>query len=146
MPQEQFTAPERILACVDGSETGYRAANFATALAERLGSRISFVNVVGASTTEKNYRISADMIGSFETLGEEALNKCAENARKRSVQFETKQLSGDPAEEILKLTNEIKCDCIVVGRKEISGIQKLLLGSVSEKILRLSEIPVILVK
>lgn len=146
MPVDNLPALETIMACVDGSEIGYRAADFALALAKKVGAKVFFANVIGASTSEKEYTISADMVGSFERLGMEALSKCEEKARNVGVKFETLELEGDPVQEILRSTKETHSDCIVIGRKGLGRIEKLLLGSVSEKILKLSDVPVIIVK
>lgn len=145
-PEEVLTAPKRIMVCVDSSEIGYRAADFAIALAKKLEAEVLFVNVVGASTSEPNYNISADMVGSFQVMGREALSKCEEKARKYGLKFQTKQLSGDPAGEILREAKEGSSDCIVIGKKGLGRIEKILLGSVSEKILKLSDVPVLIVK
>jgi nucleotide-binding universal stress UspA family protein len=142
----EFTAPRRILACVDGSETGYRAAKYAVALASKLESKVYFVNVVGAETTERTYTISAEMVGSFETMGVEALTRCKEIAIAAGVYYETLQPEGDPADEILKSVKETRSDCIVIGRTGLGRLEKLLLGSVSEKVVKFSDVPVILVK
>lgn len=146
MSSENLVTPKQILVCVDGSETGYRAMDFALGLAVKLECKVYFVNVVGALTSERNYRIPADMIGSLERIGVEALRKCEENARKYGLQFETVQLSGDPADEILRYSKNTKSDCIVMGRKGMGRLEKMLLGSVSEKVLDLSESPVFIVK
>lgn len=102
MSSTELNAPQKILVCVDGSEIGFRAAEFAIALSKGLGSRLIFANVIGASASEREYNISADMVGSFEVLGQEALAKCEERARNNGVQSEKIQLAGDPADEILK--------------------------------------------
>jgi nucleotide-binding universal stress UspA family protein len=146
MPSEKLVTPTQIMVCVDGSETGYRAADFALGLASKLQCKVYFVNVVGASTSERNYSITADMVGSFERLGIEALTKCKDKAEKHGLQFETVQLSGDPADEILRYAEKTKCDCIVMGRKGMGRLEKMLLGSVSEKVLNVSNAPVVIVK
>jgi nucleotide-binding universal stress UspA family protein len=141
---ESLDAPDRILVCVDEEKAAERAAEFATALAAKLGSKVFFANVIGASEKENN--ITADMVGSFEVLGAETLAKCEEMAKKYNVEYEKVELSGDPADEILRFADERKCDCIVLGWSVEPRLEKLLLGSVSEKVLKFSETPVILVK
>ena len=134
------------MACVDGSEVSRRAADFSIALAKKLESKVIFVNVVGASTSEREYNISADMVGSFERLGVEALTKCEGKARENGVRFEIKQLSGDPADEIVRYASESKCDCVVLGKVGMSKIERILLGSVSEQVLNKATVPVIIVR
>jgi nucleotide-binding universal stress UspA family protein len=141
-----LVTPAKIMVCVDGSETGYRALDFALGLAVKLESKLYLVNVVGAEASEKNYRITADMVGSFERLGIEALKRSQERASKYGLQVETVQLSGEPADEIVAYSKKTKCDCIVMGRKGMGRLEKLFLGSVSEKVLQFSEVPLIMVK
>ena len=143
---EQLTAPSVVLACVDGSETGYKAADFAIALASRLQSRLIFLNIVGATASEKEYNITADMVGSFEVLGMEALTKCREKAASIGVQSEILQGAGDPGDEILKHAKRLDCDLIVIGKMGLGKAEKLFLGSVSQKIVNGSAVPVVLVK
>jgi nucleotide-binding universal stress UspA family protein len=54
--------------------------------------------------------------------------------------------TGDPAEEILKLADETGADLIVVGARGLGTIKRLLLGSVSETVLRDARCPVLVVK
>ncbi len=104
---------------MDGSETGFRAADFAMAIAAGIGSELIFLNVVGASTSEEE-NISADMVGSFEVLGIEALAKCEEKAWRNGLECEKLQVNGDPADEILMQVKKLECDCIVMGRMELN--------------------------
>jgi nucleotide-binding universal stress UspA family protein len=53
--------------------------------------------------------------------------------------------SGDPAREILKFAAEEHCDLVVMGTHGMSGIQKLVIGSTAERVLRMTETPVLVV-
>ena len=55
-------------------------------------------------------------------------------------------MKGDPSEEIPKIANEEKYDLVVMGNRGLSGIKGFLLGSVSDKVSRSSECPVVIVK
>jgi nucleotide-binding universal stress UspA family protein len=138
--------PKKIMVAVDGSDVGFRAADFAIELARKLESEILFINVAGASSSERNYRITADMAGSFERLGSEALAKCEEDARKREVKSTTLLVAGIPGDEILANAKKMNCDCIVIGKTGLSKLGKLLMGSVSERVTREADIPVVIVK
>ena len=65
MSVDILTPPKKILVCVDGSEAGFRAADFAMAIASGIRSELIFMNVVGASASEEEYNITADMVGYF---------------------------------------------------------------------------------
>lgn len=138
--------PKKILVAVDGSDGSLRAAEFAVGLASKLESELLFINVVGASTTQRDYRIPADMVGSFETMGSEMLSKCEQDAKDLGVRAMSLEVSGNPVEEILENAREAGCDCIVLGKSGLGKIEKLLMGSVSDRVTKLSDVPVIIVK
>src|SRR5262245_60293465 len=50
---------------------------------------------------------------------------------------------GDPADEILRVAEEAKCDLIVMGTHGRSGLGRLLMGSVAERVLRKASCPVL---
>jgi len=53
---------------------------------------------------------------------------------------------GDPAEKILHVAQEVPCDLIVMGTHGRTGLGRLLMGSVAEKVLRRAPCPVLTVK
>lgn len=53
---------------------------------------------------------------------------------------------GDPAEMIVRFATEKQYDLIVMGPRGRGGLKGLLLGSVTSKVMQLSQIPVLLVK
>jgi nucleotide-binding universal stress UspA family protein len=135
-----------MLVCVDGSEVGFRAADFAMSIAAGVHPKLIFLNIVGASASEREYEITADMVGSFQLLGKEALSKCDQKARGLGLECETIQRSGDPVDEILRLATATKPDCIVMGHRSLSRSERLVVDNVSEDVLRRCEVPVIIVK
>ncbi len=66
-------------------------------------------------------------------------------ARASGVNIQTKVDIGSPAEAILKSADENQMDAIVMGSKGKTGLSKVLLGSVAEKVVRNSKIPVVIV-
>lgn len=53
---------------------------------------------------------------------------------------------GEPAEEIVRLARELPCDLIVMGTHGRTGLDRLLLGSVAEQVVRHAPCPVLTVK
>jgi hypothetical protein len=53
---------------------------------------------------------------------------------------------GDPAEEILRVAEETKCDLIMIGTHGRTGLGRLLMGSVAEQVVRKAHCPVLTVK
>lgn len=64
----------------------------------------------------------------------------------RQIRVGHKLLQGDPASEIIWLANDIKPDLIVMGTHGRSGFGRLLMGSVSEEVMRKAPCPVVTVK
>ena len=52
---------------------------------------------------------------------------------------------GDSAESIVKVAEEMAIDVIVMGSHSRSGLEKILMGSVTEKVLNHSKIPVLII-
>ena len=61
------------------------------------------------------------------------------------VSFDPLSATGDPAEEIHRVADEVNADCIVLGGRKRSGIGSLLFGSVTQSILLNAECPVLTV-
>ncbi|MDG6996203.1 MAG: universal stress protein [Nitrososphaerota archaeon] len=143
---QNLSWPKTILVAVDGSDSGYRAADFAIGLATKLGSEVLILYVIGASSADPDYRIPANMVEAFEDMGKEVLGKCEARAKNSGTKFNEILVTGDPVSEILRQAEDKKVDCIVMGKRGLGRLEKLLMGSVSTKVSNLSEIPVILVK
>ena len=62
------------------------------------------------------------------------------------VPVEHKLMEGRPVEEILRLAKETQSDLIVMGTHGLTGVKRLLLGSVAEQIVRQAPCPVVAVK
>jgi nucleotide-binding universal stress UspA family protein len=57
----------------------------------------------------------------------------------------TENAEGNPHEEILEYVSEHGIDVVVVGSHGRSGIDRLVVGSVAERVVRLSPVPVLTV-
>jgi len=64
----------------------------------------------------------------------------------QGVAVETLVLEGEPEEQILRAVDDIKADLVVMGSHGHGHMRHLLLGSVTEAVLREGEVPVLLVK
>src|SRR5262249_24396073 len=66
--------------------------------------------------------------------------------REPKVKVEHRLMEGDPAREILKMAEETGCDLIIMGTHGRTRLQRMLLGSVAEQVLRKARCPVVTVK
>lgn len=76
--------------------------------------------------------------------------KCLQRARnvldEAGIAYQFHIVVGDPAEMIVQFSNESQCNLIMMGPRGRSAIKSLLLGSVTNKVMQLSTLPVLLVK
>lgn len=88
---------------------------------------------------------SAPPTESKRNEAEELLEDAKEQAKEAGVEIETKIVAGSPADEILSFAGDVDADEIVIGSRGISGVGRIVFGSVAEKVVRRSEIPVVVV-
>jgi nucleotide-binding universal stress UspA family protein len=139
---------DRILVPTDGSEGVERAVSHAVDLAAAHGATIHAVYVVNTAGFT-----GLPMESSWEGV-EKMLREDAENAletvrtlaSQRDVTVETHVLEGPPQREIVRYAEEEGCDLVVMGTHGRGGIDRLLLGSVAEKVVRSSNVPVMTVR
>jgi nucleotide-binding universal stress UspA family protein len=137
-----------ILCPYDGSEFSRRALEHATALGRFYGAGLTLLHVhTGAPVGPPSERLKWD-----EPL-EPAERKrivawladVAAPARAAGVGVEAKVVAGVPAPEILRAARELSAGLVVMGTHGRSGFDRLLLGSVTEKVLRYAPCPVLTV-
>ncbi len=66
--------------------------------------------------------------------------------KKRAVTIKTMVAAGNAADEILKAANDIKADLIAMSTHGRSGLRRLAFGSITEKVIRGSTVPMLLVR
>lgn len=138
----------RLLVAVDGSDNAMRAVRAVVVLAQRgLPLEVVLCNVqpdirsgeVGMITpvdvAEAQRRRAADAAIAAASVP-------LENA---GITVDWLQVSGDAAQEIALAAHQRGCDTVVVGRRGLSPLAGVLLGSVSARVARLSEVPVMVV-
>lgn len=64
----------------------------------------------------------------------------------RELRVETEMAEGDPAREIVRTAQDIGCDLIVMGTHGRTGLERLLMGSVAERVVRKAPCPVLTAK
>lgn len=140
---------DQIIVPVDGSEGSLRAVRFAARLSAALGSPIKLTYVVALSPEAVMGLSNLDK-SEVERIQQQRAQSVLQDARKAlgdaAEQTEDVVLSGDPAEEILYYVSKNPNSLIVMGRRGLSPVKSLLLGSVSERVMRHAEGSVTLVK
>jgi len=141
-----LTMYERIVVPTDGSEGMDRVLAHAADLAGVHGATLDFVYVVNAAAFA-NLPMETSWEGVRESLreeGETALE--AAEAAVEGVGTERRMLEGGPAREIVAYAEESGADLVVMGTHGRGGINRILLGSVAERVVRRSPVPVLTVR
>jgi len=75
-----------------------------------------------------------------------ALEQRADGLREDGLHVETETRIGHPADEILRVAESTRPDLITIATHGRTGVRRLLLGSVAEKVVRMAPVPVFTVK
>jgi nucleotide-binding universal stress UspA family protein len=139
---------DRILVPTDGSEGVERAISHAIDLAATHGASVHAVYVVntasyGTLPMETSWEGISDML---RDEGEAAVDRVRDIASGAGVDVEGSLIDGTPSKEIVRYAERNDCDLIVMGTHGRGGIDRLLLGSVAERVVRSSDVPVLTVR
>lgn len=141
------TMYDRILVPTDGSTEVERAVEYAIELAELHGADIRAIYVVNAASYG-GLPMETAWDGISDALREEgqaAVDRVEELVDGR-VPVETAVLEGSPSRLIAEQAGAEDCDLIVMGTHGRGGIDRLLLGSVAERVVRTAPVPVLTVR
>jgi nucleotide-binding universal stress UspA family protein len=138
---------KKILIATDGSKRTQNAVQTGLEVARVRQSKVYAVYVVDTVTfTSVPMDVTwENMYQLLKEEGEEAAGRVKADAGP-GMEVETYVLEGNPALEITKFAKDHDCDLIVVGTLGKSGIDRLLLGSVAEKVVRIAPCPVLVIR
>jgi len=142
---------KHILVPTDGSSVSRRAARAAIALATETGARVTAYHCRGALPRPMygdGYVPSKQLLAEFERRSNAAAKKCLapviQAAREAGVECTVLvDRTAAPHEGIVNAAGKRKCDLIFIGTHGYGGLTRLVLGSVAEKVTRLSKVPVL---
>ena len=143
---------KRILVAVDGSATSLRGLDEAIKVAKAVRAQLTLVHVVNELVMTPEYVPAAYYDRIFQSLreaGMKVLEKAADLVWRADLSCEQKlvEIAGARvADEIVKQASECSADLIVMGTHGRRGLKRLALGSDAELVLRLSSVPLLLVR
>ncbi|MGF7185457.1 nucleotide-binding universal stress UspA family protein [Desulfitispora alkaliphila] len=144
---------KKILLAIDGSETSLKALEKAIEIAKVFDSKVVIMSVV---YEQPIYPMPGAIIPpDLAETRKETLNILLDSTRKMTKHLkekftqnkvETREVVGRPSDEILKEVNSGDYDLVILGSRGLTGVKRVLLGTVSGKVANNSEVSVLIVK
>jgi len=137
---------DTIVVPTDGSEPAGAAVDHAIDLAAASGATLHALSVVDSSAYAALDVSSEQVLDSLETHAGEATEIVAETAADAGVEPVTEVSVGSPHEQITDYAEAVDADLIVMGTHGRTGLDRFLLGSVTERVVRAAPAPVLTVR
>jgi nucleotide-binding universal stress UspA family protein len=146
---------EKILVPVDGSHSCLHAKLLALSLAKKFNSHVTVVHVITHEfmhpELKAQYQLPPSILEKIDDTYLEAGKKIIRNAEQlfteAGIDVDARLLKyEDPAETVLKLVKDEKYSLVVIGNRADTQAEHFSLGSVTEKVARHAECPVLIVK
>lgn len=139
---------QKIVVATDGSKYSQKAVYSGINLAKLSGAAVYALNVLDASSViSQNWTAGKKSI--YEVLkkeGQKATSKIKEYGEASGIEVKEILLEGNPGEQIINFAENNDIDLIVMGTLGKTGLDRFLVGSVAEKVVRNSKVPVLVVR
>jgi len=147
----------RVMVPLDGSKVGEAALPVIEQLVDKLapGTKVEVI-LIGVITLLRHWVVVGEASAPVSYTEEELqrikervatyLEKTGESLKSRRVSVSTMVRTGNAADEILKAIEESKADLIAMSTHGRSGLRRLAFGSITDKVLRHSPVPVLTVR
>ncbi len=142
---ERLGVYDEILYPTDGSEGADAALEHALTLAGAMDATVRVLYVVD-TTYLGSAAAEGTTVESLRAASEEVVAETVEAFADRGVEATGEVREGEPYKEILAAAGESGVDAVVMGTHGRRGLDRYLLGSVTEKVVRAAEVPVLTVR
>ncbi len=135
-----------ILNPTDGSPTSERATAHAIYLAQETGAELLVLHVVETAIVWYTGTLYQQTIDQLREFGEEALKKALKRAEEEGIAARSMMIDGHSGTVIVRVAEREGADLIVMGTLGRSMVEKVLVGSISQYVVRHAPCAVCLVK
>lgn len=144
----RFESVRRILVPTDGSDNSVRASEYAVSVAKLLGAEIVVLYVIDTVVLDQVARVSErdGVERELKSDGERYLKYAVGVAGHEGVKASSLMAKGRPFEQIVHLAKGLKMDLIVMGTYGRRGAERILIGSVAERVIEYATCPVLVVR
>lgn len=111
-------------------------------LAEHHGATLVVLSVADTNRDSVT-NLGGEVIDTLESEATDAVERFADRARERSIRVETEVVQGVPDEVIVEYVDAHDIDLIVMRKRDRGRLQEALLGSVTDRVIRLADPPVL---
>jgi nucleotide-binding universal stress UspA family protein len=138
----------RILVAVDFGEASQEALEVAIDLSIANDADLTLIHAweIPAYAYAGMAYLPTDLWSSIELAGKDQLASTLALVRKRVPSAQSVFASGEPARQVLDVADRVNADLIVMGTHGRRGVSRALLGSVAERVVRMSPVPVLSVR
>jgi len=131
---EPGSRPSRILLASDGSKASLDAARFALGALNLKNAAVDVVSAIDSDTPQAH------------AIGEQNVQRTTTLLAKQGVDCAAEVRQGTPSDEIIAAANEMDADLVVMGCRGLSGLESVVMGSVSRTVAEYTDKPVLIVK
>ena len=143
-----FKNIRKILVPTDGSDYSERAAEYGVDIAKMLSAQIVVVYVIDQVVIDQISKATErdSVERELKENGQRYVNYVLSLAEKEGVKSSSLLAKGTPYEQIVHLARELNIDLIVMGTYGRRGTERVLIGSVAQRVIEYAPCPVLVVK
>jgi nucleotide-binding universal stress UspA family protein len=140
-----------ILVGTDFSVCAARAISFAASLAASQGSRVHLVHVLSEPVPALDVAGALPYVDTrtrqeWEEVSRQRLARDVKALEKRGIPASSELLWGRPSDALVEAATRVKASLLVVGTHGRSALEKFLIGSTAERVVRRATVPVLTVR
>jgi len=136
---------DKLLFPTDGSDGAAAVFDHVLTLADAHDATVHVVNVAD-TTRESLTTVQGQVVDALEQAGAEAVQQVATRASERGVPTVTEVLQGEPYRTIVDYADTYDIDLVVMPTHGRRGLERFLLGSTTERVVRRAEVPVLTIR
>ena len=139
-------AIQKIVVPVDFSENTDKLVAYACYVAQKLGSVIHFVHVVAAYPGDAmiGAPFAAEYRDKIYLASKDRMSTMVQDNQQHCPGCTGQVVPGEPVDKIVELAREADADLIIISTHGAKGLEKILLGSVAERVLKRAHCPVLI--
>lgn len=133
-----------ILLAADGSDNSYRAAEESLKVIDEEG-KVTILNVLDPEESKREI-LHSSASDSLLSKKKEKLSRITDLYDEEGIDYEVRLERGVANETVVRISNSGGFEAVILGTRGLNSLQEMVLGSVSHKVAKRSDITVIIVK